>query len=64
MMPMVLWIYYFLQDEGYEVDKSIIYQDNKSAILLEKNGKASNRKRTPHINIRYFFVKDKVESGE
>eukprot|EP00957_Ditylum_brightwellii_P103137 7860342-Ditylum_brightwellii.AAC.2 len=46
MMLMVLWIYYFLQDQGYEVDKSIIYQDNKSPILLEKNGKASSGKRT------------------
>jgi hypothetical protein len=35
-----------------------------SAILLEKNGRMSSTKRTKHINIRYFFVKDRVESRE
>ena len=44
---------------------SLMYQDNKSTILLVENGKASNgRSRTWHINIRYFFVKDRVDSGE
>ena len=32
------------------------YQDNQSAILLEKNGRASNSKRTKHIDIRYWHV--------
>jgi hypothetical protein len=31
---------------------------------LEKNGRASSGKRTRHINIRYFFIKDRVASGE
>eukprot|EP00957_Ditylum_brightwellii_P143909 10966061-Ditylum_brightwellii.AAC.1 len=31
---------------------------------LEKNGKGSNGKRICHINIRYFFVMDKIASGE
>ena len=35
-------------------------QDNKSSILLERNGKASSGKRTRHINIRYFFITDRV----
>jgi hypothetical protein len=39
----------------------VVYQDNKSAILLEKNGKRSSSKRTRAINIRYFFVTDQVE---
>jgi hypothetical protein len=41
-----------------------LFQDNKSAILLEKNGKASSSKRTKHINIRYFFITDRVEKGD
>lgn len=64
VMPQVLWTRYFLEAQGYEVKDSIIYQDNQSAILLEKNGKASSGKRTRHINIRYFFVHDRVEAGE
>ncbi len=35
-----------------------------SAILLETNGKASSSKRTKHIKVRYFFIKDKVDRGE
>ena len=41
-----------------------MYQDNKSAILLEKNGKKSSGRRTRHINIRYFFIADRVKRGE
>ena len=46
------------------MDSSVVYQDNKSAILLEENGRASSGRRTRHINIRYFFVKDRVLSKE
>jgi Trk-type K+ transport system membrane component len=46
MMPSILWTRNFLQSQGYGVKEAIIYQDNKSAILLEKNGKASSSKRT------------------
>ena len=64
IMPQALWTRYFLEAQGYDVIESIIYQDNKSTILLAENGKASSGKRTRHINIRYFFVKDRVASGE
>ena len=39
-----------------KVSDKIVYQDNQSAMKLEKNGRASRGKRTQHINIRYFFV--------
>jgi hypothetical protein len=64
VMPQILWTRYFLQEQGYGACESIIYQDNKSAILLEENGRASSSKRTRHINIRYFFVADRVASKE
>ena len=41
-LPQVLWTRYFLEHQGYEITKNIIFQDNKSAILLEKNGKRSS----------------------
>ncbi len=50
-MPSVLWTRHFLDAQEYGVMENIIYQDNKSAILLEKNGKASSGKRTKHIYI-------------
>jgi len=64
LMPAVCWTRYFLEAQGYGVKENIVYQDNQSAILLEKNGKASSSKRTKHINIRYFFVTDRINKGE
>jgi Reverse transcriptase (RNA-dependent DNA polymerase) len=46
VMPQVLWTKYFLSAQGYEIETSTIYQDNQSAILLEKNGRASSGKHT------------------
>lgn len=63
-MPAICWTRYFLQEQGYHVEDNILFQDNKSAMLLEKNGKASSSKRTKHINIRYFFITDRVNKGE
>ena len=63
-MPSVLRTRYFLQAQGFEMRPSLVFQDNKSAILLKKNGKASSLKRTKHINIRYFFVHDRVDKKE
>jgi hypothetical protein len=63
-MPAICWTRYFLEAQGYAVNENIVYQDNQSAILLEKNGKASSSKRTKHINVRYFFVTDRIAKGE
>jgi hypothetical protein len=64
MMPSILWTRYFLKAQGYHVNDNVIFQDNKSSILLEHNGKASSSKRTKHIHIRYFFITDRVSKGE
>ena len=63
-MPAILWTRYFLEAQGYGVQENIVLQDNMSAILLEKNGKASSSKRTKHINIRYYFATDRIKKGE
>ena len=64
VMPQILWTRYFLESQGYKVHDSVLYQDNQSAMLLERNGRGSSSKRTRHINIRYFFIKDRIASGE
>ena len=64
VLPQILWTRYFLEAQGYGITDSIVYQDNKSTILLAENGKASSGRRTRHINIRYFFVQDRIASGE
>ena len=35
-----------------------------SSMRLEKNGKASSTKRTRHIDIRYYFITDRVKAGK
>jgi hypothetical protein len=60
----ILWTRNFLKTQGHVVKECIVLQDNKSAILLEKNGKASSSKRTKHISIRHFFVTDRIKKGE
>jgi KUP system potassium uptake protein len=64
MMPQVLWTNYFLDGQSYGAARTVVYQDNKSTILLATNGRASSSKRTKHINQRFYFVKDRIESGE
>jgi hypothetical protein len=60
---MILWTKLFLEEQSYDINSNILYQDNKSAILLETNGKKSSGKRMRALNIRYFFLTDQVEKG-
>jgi hypothetical protein len=60
---MVIWTHLFFKEQGYPLKKNILMQDNKSAILLEKNGRKSAGKRSRAINIRYFYITDQVEQG-
>ena len=64
LMPQVLWTRYFLEAQGYDIKDSIVHQDNQSSMKLEKHGRASSSKRTRHINVRYFFVTNRIASKE
>ena len=46
VMPQILWTLYFLEAQGYKITNNVLYQDNKSSILLETNGRGSSGKRT------------------
>jgi hypothetical protein len=59
-MPAICRTRYFMKAQGYNVQDNILLQDNKSSNLLEKNGNTSSSMRTKHINIRYFFITDRV----
>jgi hypothetical protein len=52
-----------MEAQGCDIQNNILYQDNKSTILLETNGKRSSGKRTRAFNIRYFFITDQIEKG-
>ncbi len=59
VLPQALWTKYFMEAQGYGVT-TILNQDNQSTIKLSENGKASSGKGTRHINIRYFFITDRI----
>jgi KUP system potassium uptake protein len=61
-LPNTIWARMFLGEQGYELTENIFYQDNQSAIRLEKNGRASCGQKSRHIDIRYFFMQDRFES--
>jgi hypothetical protein len=60
----ILWMWYFLEEQGYTVESNIIYQDNMSTLSLEKNGCISGSNRTKHIRAKYFLVKDRYDNGD
>ena len=53
----------FMYQQGHQLQSSELLEDNKSAIDMVRAGKPTSR-RTKHINMRYYFVKQHVDSGE
>jgi len=53
----------FLVNQGYPRKPAVLFQDNMSAIQLLNNGKKSSD-RTKHMQIRYFWLKERIETGE
>jgi hypothetical protein len=61
MSNITLWTIIFMEAQGIPIKSNILYQDNKSAILLEKNEKISSSRSKRALNIRYFGITDQVE---
>ena len=59
----ILWTWLFMEAQGYDIDENVLYQDNKSTILLIENGKRSSGRQMWAINIWYFFLTDQREKG-
>ena len=59
-----IWTMNFLEHQGIKVRRNYYYQDNESAMRLEKNGIQSAGKRSRHIDIRFFFIKDRIKKGD
>ena len=59
-----VWLKVFLCELGeMAMDEAVkMYEDNQGSIALAKNPEF--RKRTKHIDIRYHFVREKVEDGQ
>ena len=54
----------FLEAQGLKIRRNYYYQDNESAMRLERNGIQSAGKKSRHIDIRFFFIKDRIKKGD
>jgi hypothetical protein len=46
-----MWTRYFIEEQGFKMEESILNQDNLSAMLLETNGRESSSKQTKHSRV-------------
>ena len=64
VLGVMIWCKYFMEAQGYAIDNNLLYQDNKSTILLAKNGRMSAAKASRHIHHRFFLIADKIEKED
>ena len=53
----------FVLGQGYDIGPAIVYQDNLSCMALMKRG-GPGSERSRHINIRHFWLAERVDKGE
>jgi hypothetical protein len=51
-----------MKSQGYSIVDNMFEQDTESAIKLEQNGRTSAGPTSRHINIRYFWLKDRTKA--
>lgn len=62
VLPQAIWTSNFLKEQGDNARESVLFYDNMISILLKKNGRSSSLRQTRHMHIRFFFIKDRVDS--
>ena len=63
-LPYHIWMINFMKSQGYNINEKVLFQDNQIAIRMERNGRNLCTGNSRHIDIRYFFIKDRVKSGD
>ena len=64
-LPKHLWFRQFTTEQNGRDDQvDVLHQDNMSTMLLQNNGRMSCGKGSRHINIRYFFITDRIKNKE
>ena len=64
VLGIIGWCRYFMEAQGYTIENKILYQDNKSTILLSKNGRMLAGKNSKHIKNRFLLITDKLAQSE
>jgi hypothetical protein len=60
----LLWTKHFIEAQGHKVNANIIYQDNRNAMKLEVNVKASSGKTTRQFDFKFFYFMDLIARQE
>ena len=60
--PKASWTKSFMINKVFHFNEETLYQDNHSEIILKENVRVSSSGRTKHINIRYFFINEHIDS--
>ena len=58
-----LWLRYILEEIGISMQTPLVlYEDNQAAIKFSKN--QGQHRRTKHVDLRYHFVRERVNAGD
>ena len=61
----ICWMKRYMEGQrGVEIEEFDFHQDNEATVSIETNGRASESARLRrHVDIQYFFIKDKIQSN-
>jgi hypothetical protein len=62
-LDMVMWTRRLLLELGIINGPTVLHQDNQSTIHVCKEG-TGTRGRTRHIDVRYFYIRERLEAGD
>jgi hypothetical protein len=57
----LIWIRNILEEIGFKQGTTTIYEDNNSCAFIANDAGSSDR--TKHIDVRYHFVREKIQDG-
>ena len=63
-LPQILLTRYFIECQQYKIDSIIVYQANRSTVVLEQKREEAGSTRAKHIKVRHFFIKEKIAQRE
>ena len=53
-----------MEAQAYKFKDNVVFQDDKSTIIMEINERSSWIGNLRHIDIIYFWIKDRVDHGD
>ena len=63
MANRLFYVRNFIIAQGHPSQPAKLFQDNLSCMALLEKGKSTSM-RTKHIQIRYFWIKERADNGE